>query len=210
MSNLVYCKACGYIFEEGKYEFCPACGVPAKMFEPYVDKIPADRRKILKLDIHPVIVHAPQAIAFIVLLLGLAVTGMTLLGVQTVLKVNLIATIQVLCVFLPFTVVGAIVSGVIDAKYRYKTHTTSALMRKKMVGTLFLLFAIGMAIFSLQSGFPNEIWMQVLYLALNLGAFVCTAILGIWGAALVHGIMGGPMPKKKKAEPAAASGSGEA
>lgn len=198
MSNLVYCKACGYIFEEGKYEFCPACGVPAKMFEPYVDKIPADRRKILKLDIHPVVVHAPQAVAFILLLLSAALTIMSQFAIGTVLVADFSITIKVLSVLLPFTVFGAIVTGILDAKYRYKTHTTSHLMRKKFVGTLFLLLATGMAIISLQGDFINEFWMQGLYLLLNIGAFVCTAVLGIWGAALVHGIMGGPMPKKKK------------
>ena len=38
MANLIRCKACGYVTREGKIkDVCPACGVPAKMFEPYTD-----------------------------------------------------------------------------------------------------------------------------------------------------------------------------
>jgi len=207
MKKLVYCKACGYIFEEGKYKFCPACGVPEKMFAPYEDKIPADRRKILKLDIHPVVVHAPQAIAFIVLLLAGAMVVLSQFFSETMhYAADLAITIKVLCLILPVTVIGAIVTGVLDAKYRYKVTNTIALNRKKLVGSIFFVCSIGMLFMSMHDGFISEFWVQGLFIAANLGAFACTAILGIWGAKLTHGIMGGPMPKKKKAgaaEPAA-------
>ena len=41
-------------------EICPACGVPAKMFEPYDDKVSEARRRMIDLHIHPVIVHSPR------------------------------------------------------------------------------------------------------------------------------------------------------
>lgn len=204
MSNLVYCKACGYIFEAGRYEFCPACGVPAKMFEPYVDKIPADRRKILKLDIHPVIVHAPQAIGLLLFLFGAAMAVLVQTGLAVTLAADLKTTVQVLSVVLPFTIAAAIASGIVDAKYRYKTTSSIALKRKKAVGGAFLLFSLGMAFLSLQDDFLTALGLQLAFLACAAASVACSAYLGLVGAGLVHGIMGGPMPKKKA--PAKAAG----
>lgn len=40
MEELVRCKSCGFIMEKGKLkDKCPACGVAAKMFEPYIEKV---------------------------------------------------------------------------------------------------------------------------------------------------------------------------
>ena len=48
MANLIRCKACGYVTCEGKIkDVCPACGVPAKMFEPYTDPVSEKRRRFL-------------------------------------------------------------------------------------------------------------------------------------------------------------------
>jgi ABC-type uncharacterized transport system permease subunit len=48
-------------------------------------------------------------------------------------------------------------------------------------------------------GFAGEPAIQIGFIALNLVAFACTAVLGLWGASLVGGIMPGPFVKKKPA-----------
>ncbi|MCK7505218.1 MAG: hypothetical protein MZV70_14775 [Desulfobacterales bacterium] len=64
MANLMRCKACGFVTDQGNIkDVCPACGVPAKMFEPYTNPVSLKRRKILDLHTHPVLVHFPQAFA---------------------------------------------------------------------------------------------------------------------------------------------------
>ena len=73
MAELVKCKSCGYVMEAGKlHDSCPACGVPAKMFEPFTDPVSSKRRSILALHIHPVLVHFPQAFAFFLFALSAA------------------------------------------------------------------------------------------------------------------------------------------
>ena len=72
MKELVRCKSCGFVMEKGKlHGKCPACGVPDKMFEPYSEKIAPFRKFMLSLDMHPVLVHFPQAFTATVLLLSL-------------------------------------------------------------------------------------------------------------------------------------------
>ncbi len=71
MKEKVRCKACGYILDKDALgEVCPACGVKKEMFEPWDDKVGALRRSILEMDLHPVIVHAPQALTFLLLILS--------------------------------------------------------------------------------------------------------------------------------------------
>ena len=80
MKEYVVCKSCGYVMEKGKlHDVCPACGVPAKMFEPYAERLSPRRRLILSLDLHPITVHFTQAFAITLPLLCLAallVTGL--------------------------------------------------------------------------------------------------------------------------------------
>ena len=71
MANLIRCKACGFVTDQGKIkDVCPACGVPAKMFEPYTHPVSLKRRRILDLHTHPVMVHFPQAFALTLFLLS--------------------------------------------------------------------------------------------------------------------------------------------
>jgi len=71
MANLMRCKACGYVTDQGNIkDVCPACGVPAKMFEPYNHPVSLKRRRILDLHTHPVMVHFPQAFALTLFILS--------------------------------------------------------------------------------------------------------------------------------------------
>lgn len=198
MANKVRCKACGFIMDEGAYDECPACGVPSKMFEPFEDKVPEGRRKWLELHFHPVIVHAPQALGFLLILL----VGLYLILVQAFgggrLAEMLLPTVQIMSILLPITTFGGIVSGIIDGKMRYKRVDTILLKRKMLVGSIFLVLAVVMAVIAFLPSFRTGAGMQILYLVLNIGAFLCSMFLGIWGSALFMAVMPGPMPKKKK------------
>src|SRR5258708_5792259 len=124
MKKMVRCKACGFIMEEGKYGVCPACGVAEKMFEPYEDKVPANRRAILNWDIHPIIVHFPVGFSF--LTFGLVVTEIILLQVGSIGRLfgALLATLEVVSVLFPVFTLGGFLSGLLDGYYRYKSVTT--------------------------------------------------------------------------------------
>lgn len=193
----VRCKACGFIMAEGVYDECPACGVPSKMFEPFDDKVPEERRKFLDLHIHPVIVHAPQALGFLLAILAVVYAILSQTSSVQALSAILLPAIQVMSVILPFTTLGGLISGMVDGRTRYKRIDTILLKRKIIVGSLFVLLSIALAVIALQPGYAGSLLLQLLYIVLGLGAFACSAFLGSWGAALTLAIMPGPYPKKK-------------
>ncbi len=138
MPNLIRCKACGYVAVEGKIkDVCPACGVPAKMFEPYTDPVAEKRRRILKLHIHPIIVHFPQSFAFTLFVLAV-------LSFVTPPQINkgLYCTMQVLSSALPFSLILALITGLVDGKTRFRRVTTLFLKKKIIFGLSSLLISI--------------------------------------------------------------------
>lgn len=197
---MVRCKACGFLMEEGKHHHCPACGVPEKMFEPWEDKIPANRRMVLNFHIHPIVVHMPQALGFILFLLAAILVLLLSLDIGADWVNGLYTTQFWLTLLLPIMVAGGVLTGLLDGKYRYKTVTSSLLIKKIILGSSFLVLAGVMAVIVFQPGFKLSLTLQLIYTAVNLLAFLCSAVLGLWGAALTGGIMGGPFTKKKKAE----------
>ncbi len=199
MRKKVWCKACGYITYEGDFTECAACGAPARVFEPYDDRVSEGRRAWLDKHVHPIIVHAPQALGFLLLLL----LAVYFVQVQFMkggsLAAMLLPTILVMSVLLPITVFGGMLSGMIDGKIRFKKISTILLRRKIVLGTLFLLLSGGMLAVALLPGFAADKGLEILYFLLNLAAFVCSMILGLWGTSLTPAIMRGGMPKKHSA-----------
>ena len=138
MANLIRCKACGYVTYEGKIkDVCPACGVPAKMFEPYTDTVTEKRRKILRLHIHPIIVHFPQSFAFTLFVLAV-------LSFVVPPQINgvLNCAMQVISLVLPFSLILALLSGLVDGKTRFRRVTTPFLKGKIIFGLSFLFTSI--------------------------------------------------------------------
>ena len=77
MRKLVRCKACGFIMQENELrEKCPACGAPKTVFEPYTDTVGEKRRRLLDMDLHPMMVHFPTS--FIVAILLQTMAGLRL------------------------------------------------------------------------------------------------------------------------------------
>ena len=176
MKQYVICKACGYIMEASKLgELCPACGVPAKAFEPYTEKLSEKRKRILDLHIHPIVVHLPQAIVPMLIVLAAAM----LLLVEGRVRTALLDTTRVLSTFLPFSVVLAFAAGIYDGNLRFHKVTTPLLIRKIFVGSFF--FAA-----SLAAGF------LALYTDLDGLAMAAFAFLQVFslGAAVVLGMAG--------------------
>jgi hypothetical protein len=181
MANLIRCKACGYVTKEGKIkDVCPACGVPAKMFEPYADPVAEKRRRILRLHIHPIIVHFPQAFAFTLFILAV-LSSVAPPQINGVLN----STIQVISSVLPFSLILALVTGLVDGKVRFRKVTTPFLKRKIAFGLGFLLISILIAFvaFALQlSSAPA----MALFSLLTITALGFSIMLGLIGDELME------------------------
>jgi hypothetical protein len=127
--------------EKGKVgDRCPACGVPAKMFLPHDERISPRRKLLLSLDIHPVLVHFPQAFTATILLLSIA--GAAIHGT---LHPIIQSTLRMLGVLLPFTVVLSFASGLFDGKIRFRKVITPLLIKKMILGGSYFLVSCAIA-----------------------------------------------------------------
>jgi hypothetical protein len=180
MKEYVRCKACGYIMEASKLkDVCPACGVPAKVFEPYKETISEERKRILDLHIHPIVVHLPQGFAptLVVLALALAIFG------EGSIRAILLDATRVLAALLPLSVVLAFAAGVIDGNLRFHKVTTPLLVRKMVVGALFFAAALAGAVLALFTGLDASTIAP--FAVLELLSLVAAVLLGNWGFGLL-------------------------
>ena len=168
MANLIKCKSCGYVTEEGKaHDVCPACGVPAKMFEPYVDPVSPQRRMILKLDIHPILVHFTVSFTFSLLILNIAAFFL-----KGDLFDDIFTAARVIAFFLPITVILSFAGGLFDGKIRFRKITTPLLKTKILLSIFFFILSITYLMLILKFGFTGFIWLGIM-------ASVITAALGL-------------------------------
>ncbi len=180
MKELVVCKSCGYVMDKGKLkDKCPACGVPAKLFEPFTDKVSPRRRFLLALDLHPIMAHFPQAFTAAISILGLVLLAMG--GTHR----HLAATITVLGAALPLVVALTFLAGLIDGKIRFRRVTTPILKTKMTVGALFLLFSCGILAVVLARDPLDRAW-QLTVLSLAIPAFICSSLLGLLGVRMLN------------------------
>jgi rubredoxin len=178
MNNFVKCKACGYVISEKKVkDKCPACGLPKTVFEPFEQKLSKTRWMILNMDLHPIAVHFPQAIA--VMLALLIAAGFIF---KQSFGPDLIITAKILGFILPFAVAGAFTSGLIDGKTRFKKITTPALIIKMIAGGVLLGLSIGIFIFALKCNCETS---RIYILLLSVGCIICEMILGKVGSKLI-------------------------
>jgi hypothetical protein len=179
MQEYVRCKACGFITEAGKAKgICPACGVPHTAFEPYKLTISEKRKKMMDLHIHPVMIHFPQAFGILGLVLMLLIPF-----ASGPFKATITDAAKVILTILPFTVAVGFVSGLYDAKLRFKKATTPILRKKIGLGVGFIIFSIVCAVFIQSSEITSTIiTLEVLSLLL---CNICAAGLGKLGASLL-------------------------
>lgn len=187
MKELVRCRPCGFVIEAGKLgDVCPACGMPRKVFEPYREKVSMDRLRILNLDLHPIAIHLSQTFVIAIPVLTILVNFFH--GFYP----EMLRNVLVVSVFLfPFTLLLAIVTGVIDGLTRFKTIKTPLLRIKIIFG--FIILGLGIALFFVA---PRED-LFVLTLVLSLLSLASGVRLGLWGKKLINVILPGSFPQKK-------------
>ncbi len=181
MAQLVRCKSCGFITDQSKVkDVCPACGVSAKMMEPYTDPVSEKRGRILKLEMHPIIVHF--SIAFCFSTLVLAIAGLFIRGP---FSLYLFATLITVTVFSPLVIILSFLSGLLDGKVRFRRVTTPILNKKIILGVLFFVFSSVMLLLAVQPGFSHGDFLTA-YIVLNAVSFICSFFLGLLGASLLE------------------------
>lgn len=181
MANLIRCKACGYITKEGNIkDVCPACGVPAKMFEPYTDPLSEKRRRIIDLHSHPIIVHFPQAFA-----LTLFMLAVLFFIAPSPIKDALCYTMKVISFFMPFFVALSFLTGLLDGKIRFRKLSTPFLKKKIIIGLIFFITSIALAALAFTEQFPATPTLEYFTL-LTIIASGCTVLLGFIGGRLAE------------------------
>jgi hypothetical protein len=140
MKKLYKCRVCGYVVgRKDPPGICPACGVKGKIFEEYESPISEKRRKVLELQIHPVMVHLP--IAF--------VSSMFLINVLRIIGfINdqsvFICMLRAIVLILPFVAIFATLAGMFDGKIRFKRINTPHLKKKLVLACFFILISISL------------------------------------------------------------------
>ena len=186
MAELMRCKSCGYVTEAARLgEVCPACGVPRKMMESWKDPVSEKRRMFLGLDIHPIVDHFSVSFAASAFVLALFVLIFPSLFRQTATGV-----LRGFIGILPLAVIASFVTGLFDAKVRFRRTTTPLLTRKKVLGLIFFLSTAAAAVITFVAG-PYETWVRILDAVLLANAVLCAAGLGRIGKGLLEAIFPG-------------------
>ena len=187
MKELVRCRPCGFVVEADKLgDVCPACGLPRKVFEPYREKVSHNRLFLLNFDLHPIAIHLSQALVIMIPLLAI-MTNLLKCFHPEILKSVLIFSVYLF----PFTLILAIITGVIDGLTRFKTLGTP-LLRVKIIFSLIIL-SLSIVLFFVA---PHENY-YVMTLVLSILCLAAGIQLGLWGKKLINVILPGTYPQKR-------------
>jgi rubredoxin len=187
MKELVRCRPCGFVIEADKLgDVCPACGMPRKVFEPYRERVSRNRLILLNIDLHPIAIHLSQALVIVIPVLAI-ITNLFKQFQPEILKNVLIFSVIVF----PFTLILAIITGVIDGLTRFKTLATP-ILRVKIIFSLIIL-SLSIALFFIAPQ-GNLYGLTIALSILSLGAGFQ---LGLWGKKLINVILPGSYPQKK-------------
>jgi hypothetical protein len=187
MKELVRCRPCGFVIEADKLgDVCPACGMPRKVFEPYRERVSRNRLILLNFDLHPIAIHLSQALVIAIPVLVI-VTNLFKHFQAEILKDVLIFSVFIF----PFTLVLAIITGIIDGLTRFKTLATP-ILRVKIIFSLIIL-SLSVALFFIA---PQDD-LNVLTLILSVLSLGAGFQLGLWGKKLINVILPGSYPQKK-------------
>ena len=187
MKELVRCRPCGFVIEADKLgDICPACGMPRKVFEPYRERVSRNRFVLLNFDLHPIAIHLSQALVIAIPILTI-VTNLFKQFQPEILKNVLIFSVFVF----PFTLILAIITGIVDVLTRFKTLATP-ILRVKIIFSLIIL-SLSVALFFIA---PQRT-LFVLTIVLSILALGAGFQLGLWGKKLINVILPGSYPQKK-------------
>jgi hypothetical protein len=187
MKELIRCRPCGFVMESDKLgDVCPACGMPRKVFEPYREKVSRNRLILLNLDLHPIVIHLSQALVIAIPFLAI------ITNFFSNFQPEIMRSVLIFSVFVfPFTLVLAIITGIIDGLTRFKTLGTP-LLRVKII---FSLIILSLSIVQFFVAHNEEHYILTIILSiLCLGAGVQ---LGLWGKKLINVILPGTYPQKR-------------
>jgi uncharacterized membrane protein len=155
------------------------------MMESWKDPVPEGRRFVLSFELHPVIDHFAVSFAASAFVLSLFVLVFPQLYSQTATGM-----LRAFVGVLPFAVLAAFITGVIDGKARFRRVSTRALNRKKIIGAVHFIVTVGTAALLLSTG-SFETWVREACAALLAVSVVCTALLSRQGAALAKAVIPG-------------------
>lgn len=191
--ELVRCRPCGYVMKASELDdVCPACGLPRNVFEPYREKVSANRLFILSLDIHPIAIHLSQT--FVALVPALIVFH----SIFPHFKEDIIHGVVNFAIFmLPLSLVVSFFSGIIDGITRFKTLKTPLLKSKIIYSILIFSSSIALTLSHWIFSVGNQYgWITIL---LSFVTFGCAVKLGLMGKKLIDVILPGAfVPRKKK------------
>jgi rubredoxin len=191
MKELVRCRPCGFVIEADKLgDVCPACGMPRKVFEPYRERVSRNRLILLNFDLHPIAIHLSQALVMAIPILAIAT------NIFKHFQPEILKNVLLFSVFIfPFTLILAIITGIIDGLTRFKTLATP-ILRVKIIFSLIIL-ALSIALFFI-APLGN---LFILTIILSLLSFGAGFQLGLWGKKLINVILPGSYPQKKGSKP---------
>jgi hypothetical protein len=182
--EMMRCRTCGYVEDARRFrDTCPACGAARKSLEAWKDPLGRGRRALLALDLHPVIDHFSVSFAAAALVLSLVdlifpgLFGPTATGM-----------LRAFVVVLPFAVLGSFITGLIDARARFRGISGRALRRKIVIGCIFLCASAAAAVLLVVMG-PDQAWVREACTVLMAVCVVCSAVLGRAGSALARAAM---------------------
>ncbi|GAB1402975.1 hypothetical protein MASR1M74_01530 [Lentimicrobium sp.] len=185
MAELVRCRPCGYVMEADKLgDVCPACGMPAKVFEPYRERVSKNRLTLLNLDLHPIAIHFSQAFVGAIPLLFLLNALFPNFYVAELSIVN-----KVMIITLPLTMLLALSSGMIDGYTRFKTFNTPLLIKKLILSIIITILASIASYMVIKDGLNERNTLPVLLFIL--ACLACAITLGLLGKKLLNVILPG-------------------
>ncbi len=187
MKELVRCKPCGYVMEADKLkDVCPACGMPRKAFEPYRERVALNRLFVLSLDLHPIAIHLSQT--FVILIPALIIFSKLFPDVQYEVFSNVV---KFSIYFFPLTLVAAVLTGILDGLFRFKTLTPPLLRLKIIFSSIIIVLAFSMFFVAKNGNYGAAT------ILLSLGCLFCAVRLGLLGKHLIDVILPGSYPVKK-------------
>jgi len=187
--ELVHCRPCGYVMKASDLgDVCPACGLPRNVFEPYRERVSANRLFILALDIHPIAIHLSQT--FVALTPMLIIFHYIFPNFQEII-VHSVINFSIF--MLPLSLVASTISGVVDGITRFKTLRTPMLKSKIIFSATILVIAFAQLAIATPDVYH---WTN---LVLGFAALACAVRLGLLGKGLLDVILPGKyVPRKKK------------
>ncbi len=186
--ELVRCRPCGYVMKASELgDVCPACGLPHTVFEPYRERVSANRLLILSLDIHPIAIHLSQT--FVALTPLLIIFHLIFPDFQATI-VHSVITFSVWA--LPVSLIASTISGIVDGITRFKTLRTPLLKSKIIYSVAILIFSVAQLVLFVPETYT---WVTIV---LSLLSLACAVKLGLLGKHLLDVILPGTYVRRKK------------